>query len=194
MPEHIEQDETAPPRMSTSPLSKPANGHARDKPLRLPSRLPRPDSPLITSSVNGNAASADVKGVSPASSPARFGWQFPRNRPQLPDFEPDSSSPERSPSPVQRSTSRAVGPGKPSHIPVRSPDQVPKVEIKRNGNVRAFTKGHRRATTEFTEANGAVPPNIHSRPEPELEPEFASELGSTDVNSLRGLPSLSICH
>ncbi|KAI0298524.1 hypothetical protein BC826DRAFT_1103024 [Russula brevipes] len=186
MPEHIEQNETAPPLMSTSPLSKPANGHARDKPLRLPSRLPRPDSPLITSSVNGKTAGADVKGVSPASSPARFGWQFPRNRPQLPDFEPDSSSPERSPSPVQHSASRADGPGKPSHIPVHSPDKVPKVEIKRNGDVRAFTKGHRRATTEFTEANGAVPPNIYSRPEPELEPELASELGSTDVNSLRG--------
>jgi hypothetical protein len=73
----------------------------------------------------------------------------------------------------------------PSHIPVRSPGQVPKVAIKRNGDVRAFTKGHKRATTEFTEANGAVPPNIQL--EPELE--STSETESINAESLRGLLS-----
>ena len=181
-------DEMSVHPVSTSPRSKPVNGHTYDKPLRLPSRLPRPDSPLI-SSVNGN--SAEIKGASPAAAAAsRFGWQFPRNRPQLPDFEPDTSSPERSPSPEHRPTSRVVGSGKPSHIPVRSPGQVPKIEIKRNDDVRTFTKGHKRATTEFTEANGAVPPKIHFQPEPELE--LTSEPESTDVKSLRGLLSLSI--
>jgi hypothetical protein len=84
---------------------------------------------------------------------------------------------------VHRPTGRIGGSGLPSHIPVRSPGQVPKVAIKRNGDVRAFTKGHKRATTEFTEANGAVPPKIQLEPEPEStsEPEIAK--------SLRGLLS-----
>ena len=115
--------------------------------------------------------------ASPGSA-TRFGWQFPRNRPQLPDFEPDSSSPERSPSPVHRPTSRIVGSGIPSHIPVRSLGQVPKVAIKRSGNGQIFTKGHKRATTEFSEANGAVP-RIHLP-----EPEFASEPESMGAPSL----------
>jgi serine/arginine repetitive matrix protein 2 len=117
----------------------------------------------------------------------RFGWQFPRNRPHLPDFEPDTSEPERSSSPVHRPTGRNVGSGLPSHIPVRSPGQVPKAAIQRNGDVRTFTKGHKRATTEFMEANGGVPPKIHFQAQPELEPEFTSEPGSTNTNSLRGL-------
>jgi hypothetical protein len=71
---------------------------------------------------------------------------------------------------------------------VRSPNQVPKVEIKRNGHVQAFTKGHKRTTTEFTEANGAIPPKIHFRPEPELEPELTSEHESSAAKSLQGPP------
>ncbi|KAH9961259.1 hypothetical protein BC827DRAFT_1203507 [Russula dissimulans] len=180
-PEDTEHDETSRYPTSASPRLRPVNGHAYDNPVHLPSRLPRPDSPIVRSSgVNGNGS--DVKG-SPASAPARFGWQFPRNRPQLPNFEPETSSTERSPSPVHRPSSHLVGPGKPSHIPVRSPGQVPKVEIKRNGAVQAFRKGHKRATTEFTEANGAVPPKVH---EPNLDPELASGFGSTDTKSPRG--------
>jgi serine/arginine repetitive matrix protein 2 len=177
-PEQAERDETSRYPTSTSPQPKPTNGYPHDKPLRMPSRHPRPDSPL-PSTVNGN--SADVKSASPGSA-TRFGWQFPRNRPQLPDFEPDTSSPERSSSPVHRPTSRIVGSGIPSHIPVRSPGQVPKVVIKRSGDGQTFTKGHKRATTEFSEANGAVPPKIHLP-----EREFASESESTDAPSLRGL-------
>ncbi|KAF8486583.1 hypothetical protein F5888DRAFT_1640095 [Russula emetica] len=115
----------------------------------MPSRHPRPDSPLPPSTGN----SADVKSASPGSA-TRFGWQFPRNRPQLPDFEPDTSLPERSPSHVHRSTSQAK---------------------------RRCTKGHKCATTEFSEANGAVPPKIHLH-----EPEFASESESMDATSLQG--------
>ena len=178
-PEQAKRDETSRYPISTSPQPKPTNGYPHDKPLHMPSRHPRPDSPLPSSSVNG--ISADVKSASPGSA-TRFGWQFPRNRPQLPDFEPDASSPERSPSPVHRPTSRVVGSGIPSHIPVRSPGQVPKVAIKRSGDGQIFTKGHKRATTEFSEANGAVPPKIHLP-----EPEFASESESVDVPSLRGL-------
>ena len=137
------------------------------------------DAPTPASTVNGN--STDVKSASLGSA-TRFGWQFPRNRPQLPDFERDTSSPERSPSPVHRPTSRTVGSRIPNHIPVRSPGQVPKVVIKRRGDSQTFTKGHKRATTEFSEANGAVPPKIHLP-----EPEFASESESIDTPSLRGL-------
>ena len=182
-PEQAERDKASRYPMSTSPQPKPANGYPHDKALRMSLRHTRPDSPLPTSTINGN--SADVKGASPGSV-TRFGWQFPRNRPQLPDFEPDTSSPERSPSPVHRPTSRIVGSGIPSHIPVRSPGQVPKAVIKRSGDGQTFMKGHKRATTEFLEANGAVPPNIHLP-----EPEFASESESTNAPSLRG--SLPVC-
>ena len=148
-PEQAERDETSRYPMSTSPQPKPTNGYPHDKPLRMQPRHPRPDSPL-PSTINGvNGNSADVKSASPGSA-TRFGWQFPRNRPQLPDFEPDTSSPERSSSPVHRPTSRIVGSGVPSHIPVRSPGQVPRVAIKRSADGLAFTKGHKRATTEFS--------------------------------------------
>src|SRR5258708_21786790 len=139
-PEQAERDETSRYPMSVSL----ANGHTHDKPPRMQSRHLRPDSPLPPTTVDGN--SADMKGASAT----RFGWQFPRNRPQLPDFEPDSSSPERSPSPVHRPTSRIVGSGIPSHIPVRSPGHVPKVVMKRNDDGQTFSKRHKRATTEFT--------------------------------------------
>ena len=182
--EEVERDETSHHSMSTSPQPNPSNGRAHDKPFRMPLRHPRPDSPLVPPNVNGNGA--DVNGASPGSM-TRFGWQFPRNRPQLPDFEPDTSEPERSSSPVHRPAGRNVRSGLPSHIPVRSPGQVPKAAIQRNGDVRAFTKGHKRATTEFMEANGGVPPNIHLQAQPELEPEFTSEPESTNTNSLRGL-------
>lgn len=186
-PEHVEEDEMSRIPISTSSRSKPTNGHVQDKPSRLPSRLHRADSPA-------NGHSANVKDSSPASAPARFGWQFPRSRPQLPDFEPESSSGERSPSPLHRSPSRIVGSGKPSYIPVRSPSQVQKVEIKRNGHAQPFAKGHKRTTTEFTEANGAIPPKIHFQPDPELELELTSEPESTAAKSLQGLLSPSIHH
>lgn len=183
--QYLEHNGTSSRPMSTSPRPKLANGYAHDKPGRAPSRLPRPDSPLVPSNVNG---SAEGDGVPPAPAPApHFGWQFPRNRPKLPDFEPDLSSSERSPSPVHRPTSHIVSSAKPSYIPVRSPGQVPKVEIKRNGDAKLFAKGHKRATTEFAEANGAVPPRIHFQPEPEPEPEIMSEPGNPDTEALRGL-------
>jgi hypothetical protein len=56
----------------------------------------------------------DVNGASPRSA-TRFGWQFPRNRPQLPDFERGTSEPERSRPPLRRPTGRNVGSGVPSH-------------------------------------------------------------------------------
>jgi hypothetical protein len=77
---------------------------------------------------------------------------------------------------VHRPTSCTVGSGIPSHIPVRSPGHV----IKRRGDGQMFKKGHKHATTEFSEANGGVPPKIHLP-----KPEFASE--SVDVPSVRGL-------
>ena len=70
---------------------------------------------------------------------------------------------------------------------LRSPGQVPKVAIQRNGDVRTFAKGHKRATTEFMDANDGVPLKIHLQAQPELEPEFTSETESTNTNSLRGL-------
>jgi hypothetical protein len=39
---------------------------------------------------------------------------------------------------------------------VRSPGWVPKVAIQQNGNVRAFTKGHKRATTEFIHLSASI--------------------------------------
>ncbi|KAF8265240.1 hypothetical protein EI94DRAFT_1736338 [Lactarius quietus] len=153
--------------------SKPTNGHTYDKPLRMSSRPIRPDSPLAPSIVNGSAEPNDTP-PPPAPVP-HFGWQFPRNRRQLPDFEPNTTSPEHSPPPVHQSMTRNAGFMKPSHIPVRSPGRVPKIEIKPNGDAKKFMKGHKRATTQFAEANGAIPPRIHFQPEPEPEQESASE-------------------
>ncbi|KAH9030630.1 hypothetical protein EDB85DRAFT_1412965 [Lactarius pseudohatsudake] len=47
-----------------------------------------------------------------------------------------------------------------SHIPVRSPGRILKIDMKPNGGVKKFTKGHKRATTDFAEANGVIPPKI----------------------------------
>ncbi len=170
--------------------SKPTNGHTYDKPLRMSSRPIRPDSPVAPSNVNG---SAEPNGTPPPPPPPgpHFGWQFPRNRPQLPDFEPDITSPERSPPPVHQSMARNAGSTKPSHIPVRSPDRVPKIEMRQNGDAKKFTRGHKRATTEFTEANGAIPPRIHIQTEPEPELESASEPENLSAKSPQGLPSKS---
>ncbi|KAH9034872.1 hypothetical protein EDB85DRAFT_1889595 [Lactarius pseudohatsudake] len=70
---------------------------------------------------------------------------------------------------------RNAGPTQPSHIPVRSPGRVPKIK---NGDAKEFTDGHRRATTEFAEANGAIPPMVRIQPSPgpELESTPSSEL------------------
>jgi hypothetical protein len=171
--------------LSTSPRPKFTNGHAYDKPVRAPSDVSRPDSSSVPNKVNESIEGNSIP-QAPASVP-HFGWQFPRNRPQLPDFEPDTTSSERSPPPVHRPIVSIVGSAKPSNIPVRSPGQVPKVEIRRNGDARAFTKGHKRTTTEFTEANGAIPPKIHFQPELEPEPEFTSEHEDPDAELLRGL-------
>jgi len=53
--------------------------------------------------------------------------------------------------------------------------------IKQDSNGQTFTKGHKHATTKFSEANapGAVPPKIHLP-----ESEFASESDSMDDSSL----------
>ncbi|KAI9446686.1 hypothetical protein H4582DRAFT_594749 [Lactarius indigo] len=70
---------------------------------------------------------------------------------------------EREPNPASPHTTRVHQPQhrRPaSHIPVRSPGRVLKIEMKPNGGVKKFTKGHKRATTEFAEANGAIPPRI----------------------------------
>ncbi|KAN0134036.1 hypothetical protein V8E53_008254 [Lactarius tabidus] len=74
----------------------------------------------------------------------------------LPDFEPNITSPEHSPPPVHQSMARNAGSMKQSHI-------------------SKFTKGHKRVTTEFAEANGAIPPRIHFQPESEPEQDSASE-------------------
>jgi serine/arginine repetitive matrix protein 2 len=170
--------------------SKPTNGHTYDKPPRMPSRPIRPDSPLASSNVNGSAEPNGTPPPPPLPVP-RFGWQFPRNRPQLPDFEPDITSPDHSPPPVHRLLARNAGSTNPSHIPVRSPGRVPKIETKQNGDVKKFTKGHKRATTEFAEANGAIPPRIHIQPELERELESASEHEILGSRSPQGLPSMS---
>ena len=169
--------------------SKPTNGHTYDKPLRMSSHPIRPDSPLAPSNVNG---SAEPNGTPlPAPPVPHFGWQFPRNRPQLPDFEPNITSPEHSPPPVHQSMARKAGALKPSHIPVRSPARVPKIETKQNGDVKKFAKGHKRATTEFAEANGAIPPRIRFQPELEPEVESASEHENLGARSPQGLLSKS---
>ena len=169
--------------------SKPTNGHTYDKPLRMSSRPIRPDSPLAPSNING---SAEPNGTPPPAPVPHFGWQFPRNRPQLPDFEPNITSPEHSPPPMHQSTARNAGSMKPSHIPVRSPGRVPKIEIKLNGDAKKFTKGHKRATTEFAEANGAIPPRVHIQPELESELELASEPENLGAKSPLGTPYNSL--
>ena len=75
---------------------------------------------MVPPNVNGNGA--DVNGVFPGPA-IRFRWQFPRNRPQVANFETDTSGPERSPSLVHQPTGRNVGSGIPSPIHVRSEDE-----------------------------------------------------------------------
>ncbi|KAI0305666.1 hypothetical protein B0F90DRAFT_1924051 [Multifurca ochricompacta] len=172
--ESHEHNEMSTHSVTPLPRSKPVNGHPYDKPaLVIPRRL-RPDSPLAPD------GSTETKGTPPAS---RLGWYFPRHRPQLPDFESNMSSPERSTSPGHLPTGRTPVSARATHIPVRSPGQVPKVEFKRNGDAKMFTRGHKRATTEFAEANGAVPPKIPIQPEPKLEPQSVSELESFGAKS-----------
>ncbi|KAH9034875.1 hypothetical protein EDB85DRAFT_1889598 [Lactarius pseudohatsudake] len=125
---------------------------------------------------------AEPDGTPPALVP-RISWQFPRNRSRLPDFEPNITSPEHSPPPMHQSPIRNAGSTKPSHIPVRSPGRVPKVKLKQNGDAKEFTKGHKRATTEFAEANGAIPPRVRIQPLPGPELESASELENLGVKS-----------
>jgi serine/arginine repetitive matrix protein 2 len=169
--------------------SKPTNGHTYDKLSRMSSHPIRPDSPLAPGNING---SAEPNGTPPRPAPAsHFGWQFPRSRPQLPDFEPNITSPEHSPPPVHQSMARNAGSMKQSHIPVRSPGRVPKIEIKLNGDAKKFTKGHKRATTEFAEANGAIPPRIHFQPESEPEQDSASEPEILGAKSPLGMPYMS---
>src|SRR6266852_7140285 len=55
-PEQAERDETSCNPVSTSPQSKPTNGYPHDKPLCMPSRHPRPDSPLPHSTVDVKSA------------------------------------------------------------------------------------------------------------------------------------------
>ncbi|KAH9005898.1 hypothetical protein EDB86DRAFT_3070968 [Lactarius hatsudake] len=125
---------------------------------------------------------AEPNGSPPALVP-RINWQFPRNPSRLPDFEPNITTPEHSPPPMHQSPIHNTGSTKPSHIPVRSPGRVPKIKLKQNGDAKEFMKGHKRATTEFAEANGAIPPRvrIQSLPGPELE--SASELENLGVKS-----------
>ncbi|KAH9083633.1 hypothetical protein EDB83DRAFT_2511952 [Lactarius deliciosus] len=129
----------------------------------------------------------EPNGTPPALVP-RINWQFPRNRSRLPDFEPNITSPEHSPPPMHRSPIRNAGSTKPSHIPVRSPGRVPKIKLKQNGDTKEFTKGHKRATTEFAEANGAIPPRVRVQPLPGPELESASELENLGVKSPQARP------
>ncbi|KAI0067171.1 hypothetical protein BV25DRAFT_1819465 [Artomyces pyxidatus] len=158
--------------------------HSRHHDSRSMKHSPRAPSPLPPNSgkVNGKASST-VPGFT-----SHFGWHFPRNRAQLPPLELDQSSPERPSSPAQRPSSRSSisstssVASRPSHIPVRSPGKVPKVESSKNGEASRYTKGHKRATTEFTEANGAVPPKIHLEAEPDSE---SSSIANGDADSLQ---------
>ena len=148
----------------------------------------RPASPLASPSLVNSRVRTQSALSKPNNADTRFGWQFPRNRPQLPDFESNITSPEHSPPPVHQSMARNAGSMKMSHIPVRSPDRVPKIEIKLNGDAKKFTKGHKRATTEFAEANGAIPPRIHLQLERESDLESASE--NFDAKSPLGMSYL----
>ncbi|KAI0044998.1 hypothetical protein FA95DRAFT_1561637 [Auriscalpium vulgare] len=135
---------------------------------------PRPTSPLPSASSKANgAAKSSVPGFS-----SSFGWKFPRAPAQLPPLQLDDSSPERPSTPAQRPSSRLGGSaGRQSHIPVRSPGKIPKVENLREGEPSAFAKRHKRANTEFAEANGAIPPRILVESEPE---ESSAENGDAD--------------
>lgn len=72
---------------------------------------------------------------------------------------------------------------------MRSPGRVPKIEVKLNGDVKKFAKGHKRATTEFAEANGAIPPRIHFQPE--FEQDSTSEPENLGAKSPLGKPYIS---
>jgi hypothetical protein len=161
--------------MSTSPQPKPANRHPHDRPLRMPSHHLRPDSPLAPSTVNGN--SADMKGASPGSA-IHLGWQFPRNRPRPPDFEPDTSSLERSPSSVHRPTSRIVGSGIPSHIPLRSGSGAKRLQSSKEAMVRRS----QRATN--AQRLKSRKPTVQCHQRFIYLPEFASKSESVKAPSL----------
>ncbi|KAA1475142.1 hypothetical protein DENSPDRAFT_883330 [Dentipellis sp. KUC8613] len=121
-------------------------------------RSPRPNSPLPPTSRPANGTSNGKPAFGSLA-----GWQFPRKSAPLPPLELDHPSPER-----------------PSRIPVpkRSPPKAESVS-----KAESFRRGHKRATTEFSEAHGAIPPRIHIEAEPDHEPLDArsgSESGDTD--------------
>ncbi|KZV69383.1 hypothetical protein PENSPDRAFT_485993 [Peniophora sp. CONT] len=131
---------------STTPV------HSRKEPSSSsakPSGIPKPGA----ARTNGNGKNGSALG-------SIAGWSFPRKDvAREPDSDLESVS-SRSPSPVHVS-----GRGQ-SHIPVRSPGKIQRAERHVPGTPAEdppssiFRRGHKRASTEFAEANGGVPPKI----------------------------------
>lgn len=168
-----------------SPRPRPSSYHASSSSLdQRPLRqlVPRPNSPIPSTtpekpppngfgSTNGTPEGKESpsRGLS-----SHFGFRFPKNRTVLPPLDLGSDSPERHITPVSaRSVSGpSIGGGKPSHIPVRSPGNIPKSSSSgsvgsndRDGRSPSpsptssptFQRGHKRTTTEFSEAAGTSP-------------------------------------
>ncbi|KAI0316515.1 hypothetical protein OF83DRAFT_240677 [Amylostereum chailletii] len=169
---------SVPKHLSPRPVSPSPPPRRHDpRPSQSSPRL----APILPSAKSNGKLNGKINGKANISTPgleAQFGFSFPRHRAPLPPLGFDHSSPER-PRPSSRPNSTA-----PSHIPVRSPGKVPRVE-KINGHpkppVETFKKGHKRAGTEFSEANGAIPPRIVVDSEQETDTaEFSQDDGHVD--------------
>lgn len=129
----------------------------------------------------GTASSA---GISPSKTPAsgsRFGWQFPRNKTQLPPLEYDEHSPERqsvhsrtlsSPSPSPGSGPLHRSSAKASHIPVRShhtPDASRTMASNGGPSRSGPGVGHKGSITELNVSRGGIPPRIDAEPVSSVE-------------------------
>ncbi|KAI0030930.1 hypothetical protein K488DRAFT_87282 [Vararia minispora EC-137] len=185
-----------PSRTSLAVASRPARSSLsspHDKePLRSTSPKP-PAKPLSAASTSSipklvsnsqstplpSSSTAHVNGRTNIKGPgfsAGINWQFPRrSKMELPPLDGEEGSLER---PVSKASSK---------IPIRSPEKMPRAERyvgKDEENAPAALR-HKRANTEFIEANGAVPPRIVVETEEEDEEEVRMSLEDDHDDSMR---------
>ncbi|CAL1707874.1 unnamed protein product [Somion occarium] len=159
-----------PPRAMSSP-SRAANGV---------SRLPRLSSPQ-----HHQEPTIDYDSSRTQTPGARFGFQFPSRRPQLPPFELDADNAERPSSRPSSRLSMSDQSKHVSHIPVRSSPKrtrtqsSPKDDSDRKKGIRRNLMG------EFSEVLNSIPPPILDQPEPEPEPVVVNP-----QDEIHGMPAM----
>ncbi|THH30419.1 hypothetical protein EUX98_g3785 [Antrodiella citrinella] len=171
---------TLAPLKASSPRHSPkdaSHSHTRAKPPSPPP--PNESAPPLSPSKIPNFKS-------------RFGWQFPQqNRTPLPPLELEKDAPllpePRAPSPVRLLNSRipTVASGSAHAVKPASP-------ATENSHTTAQShrkKGHKRSSTEFSEAVGRIPPKIEVHDEVDMEP--IPIVSRDEQEAITSSPSLS---